>query len=344
MKLATLKQGGRDGTLVVVSRDLAYCQTVGGIAATLQQALDNWDQVLPRLQQVSDLLNAGVTQQTARHAMPFDPCACHSPLPRAYQWADGSAYINHVELVRKARGAELPPELLVDPLMYQGGSDSFVGPCDPLLAGDEAWGIDFEAEVAVVTGDVPLGATPRECAQQIRLLMLVNDVSLRNLIPAELAKGFGFLQSKPASAFSPVAVTPDELGAAWQDNKLHLPLTVALNGEPFGQPNAGVDMTFDFARLIAHLAKTRELEAGSIVGSGTVSNKQGSLFGSSVENGGVGYCCIAELRMYETIESGKPKTPFMHFGDHVRIEMLGGDGASIFGAIDQIVERYVAAG
>ncbi|MCM2305885.1 MAG: fumarylacetoacetate hydrolase family protein [Sulfuritalea sp.] len=343
MKLATLKQGGRDGTLVVVSRDLAYCQTVGGIAGTLQQALDNWDQVLPRLQQVSDMLNAGATQQGARHALPFDPAQCHSPLPRAYQWADGSAYINHVELVRKARGAELPPELLVDPLMYQGGSDSFVGPCDPVLACDEAWGIDFEAEVAVVTGDVPLGASPRQCAQQIRLLMLVNDVSLRNLIPAELAKGFGFLQSKPASAFSPVAVTPDELGAAWKDSKLHLPLTVALNGEPFGKPNAGVDMNFDFAQLIAHLAKTRELEAGSVIGSGTVSNKQGSLFGSSVENGGVGYCCIAELRMYETIETGKPKTPFMHFGDHVRIEMLGGDGASIFGAIDQIVERYVAA-
>ncbi|WP_310452084.1 fumarylacetoacetate hydrolase family protein [Sulfuritalea sp.] len=343
MKLATLKQGGRDGTLVVVSRDLAHCQTVGGIAGTLQQALDNWHQVLPRLQQVSDMLNAGATQQSARHAMSFDPAQCHSPLPRAYQWADGSAYINHVELVRKARGAELPPELLVDPLMYQGGSDSFVGPCDPVLACDEAWGIDFEAEVAVVTGDVPLGASPRQCAQQIRLLMLVNDVSLRNLIPAELAKGFGFLQSKPASAFSPVAVTPDELGTAWKDNKLHLPLTVALNGEPFGKPNAGMDMTFDFAQLIAHLAKTRELEAGSVIGSGTVSNKQGGLFGSSVENGGVGYCCIAELRMYETIETGKPKTPFMHFGDHVRIEMLGDDGASIFGAIDQIVERYVAA-
>ncbi len=339
MKLATLKQGGRDGTLVVVSRDLARCQTVADIAPTLQAALDEWDTVAPRLATVYEAINHGA----ARHAVPFDPAQCHSPLPRAYQWADGSAYINHVELVRKARGAELPPELLVDPLMYQGGSDSFVGPCDPVLACDEAWGIDFEAEVAVVTGDVPLGASPRQCAQQIRLLMLVNDVSLRNLIPAELAKGFGFLQSKPASAFSPVAVTPDELGAAWKDNKLHLPLTVALNGEPFGKPNAGADMTFDFAQLIAHLAKTRELEAGSVIGSGTVSNKQGGLFGSSVENGGVGYCCIAELRMYETIETGKPKTPFMHFGDHVRIEMQGDDGASIFGAIDQIVERYVAA-
>ncbi|MDP1611986.1 MAG: fumarylacetoacetate hydrolase family protein [Sulfuritalea sp.] len=340
MKLATLKQGGRDGTLVVVSRDLTRCQTVADIASTLQAALDRWDVAAPRLAAVYEAINHGAE----RHAEPFDPCACHSPLPRAYQWADGSAYINHVELVRKARGADLPPELLVDPLMYQGGSDSFVGPCDPVLACDEAWGIDFEAEVAVVTGDVPLGATPLQCAQQIRLLMLVNDVSLRNLIPAELAKGFGFLQSKPASAFSPVAVTPDELGAAWKDTKLHLPIRVDLNGAPFGKPNAGVDMTFNFARLIAHLAKTRELEAGSVIGSGTVSNKQGGLFGSSVENGGVGYCCIAELRMYETIETGKPKTPFMHFGDQVRIEMLGDDGASIFGAIDQIVERYDPVG
>lgn len=339
MKLATLKAGGRDGTLVVVSRDLTRCQAVAEVARTLQAALDDWSSVRPQLEAVYEALNHGA----ARHARPFDARECHSPLPRAYQWADGSAYINHVELVRKARGAELPPEFLVDPLMYQGGSDSFVGPRDPVLAGDEAWGIDFEAEVAVVTGDVPLGASPQQCAKQIRLLMLVNDVSLRNLIPAELAKGFGFLQSKPASAFSPVAVTPDELGGAWQDAKLHLPLEVALNGQPFGKPNAGVDMTFDFARLIAHLAKTRELEAGSIIGSGTVSNKQGGLFGSSVANGGVGYCCIAELRMYETIEGGKPTTDFMRFGDRVRIDMRDGEGASIFGAIDQRVERYVPA-
>ncbi|KAF0166912.1 MAG: putative fumarylacetoacetate hydrolase [Rhodocyclaceae bacterium] len=336
MKLATLKQGGRDGTLVVVSRDLARCQAVPEIAKTLQQALDNWGEALAKLELVYAMLNNG----HGRHAIAFEPRHCNSPLPRAYQWADGSAYINHVELVRKARGAELPPEFHVDPLMYQGGSDSFVGPCDPVLACDEAWGIDFEAEVAVVTGDVPIGATPEQCAKQIRLLMLVNDVSLRNLIPAELAKGFGFLQSKPASAFSPVAVTPDELGEAWKDAKLHLPLLVELNGKPFGKPNAGVDMTFSFARLIAHVAKTRELEAGSIVGSGTVSNKQGGLFGSSVANGGVGYCCIAELRMYETIEGGKPKTPFMSFGDRVRIEMQDDHGASIFGAIDQVVERY----
>ena len=339
MKLATLKHGGRDGTLVVVSRDLGLCQTVGEIARTLQQALDNWDEVVAALELVYDMLNNG----HARHAISFDPRHCHSPLPRAYQWADGSAYINHVELVRKARGAELPPEFHVDPLMYQGGSDSFVGPRDPVLASDEAWGIDFEAEVAVITGDVPMGATPGQCAQQIRLLMLVNDVSLRNLIPTELAKGFGFLQSKPASAFSPVAVTPDELGVAWKEAKLLLPLEVELNGMPFGKPDAGVDMTFNFAQLIAHVAKTRELEAGSIVGSGTVSNKQGGLFGSSVANGGVGYACIAEVRMYETIEEGTPKTPFMRFGDRVRIEMRDGNGASIFGAIDQVVERYSPA-
>lgn len=338
MKLATLKAGGRDGTLVVVSRDLARCQAVADIALTLQAALDDWERARPELERTYDMLN----HDHARHAMPFDPRHCHSPLPRSYQWADGSAYINHVELVRKARGAELPPEFHVDPLMYQGGSDSFAGPCDPIAAIDEAWGIDFEAEVAVVTGDVGAGATAEQCARQIRLLMLVNDVSLRNLVPAELAKGFGFLQSKPASAFSPVAVTPDELGAAWQDAKLHLPLEVALNGMPFGCPNAGVDMTFNFAQLIAHVAKTRELEAGSIVGSGTVSNRQGGLFGSSVANGGVGYCCIAELRMYETIEEGKPRTPFMRCGDRVRIEMRDGDGASIFGAIDQQVERYAA--
>ena len=336
MKLATLKAGGRDGTLVVVNRDLTRCQTVDGVAPTLQKALDDWDAAMPSLQAVYDALNHGA----ARHALPFDPRHCHSPLPRAYQWADGSAYLNHVELVRKARGAELPPELYVDPLMYQGGSDSFVGPCDPVLAGDEAWGIDFESELAVVTGDVPIGASPEQCAAQIRLLMLVNDVSLRHLIPAELAKGFGFLQSKPASAFSPVAVTPDELGVAWQDSRVHLPLEVALNGEPFGRPNAGVDMHFSFAQLIAHLAKTRALGAGSVIGSGTVSNKQGGLFGSSLANGGVGYCCIAELRMYETIEAGKPKTPFLRFGDRIRIEMKDSRGASLFGAIDQLVERY----
>jgi fumarylacetoacetate (FAA) hydrolase len=340
MKLATLKHGGRDGRLVVVSRDLMRCQVVGGIAPTLQAALDDWEVVAPELELVYDMLNHG----HARHAIPFEPKHCHSPLPRAYQWADGSAYINHVELVRKARGAELPPEFHTDPLIYQGGSDSFVGPHDPILASDEAWGIDFEAEVAVVTGDVPLGAAPETAAKSIRLLMLVNDVSLRHLIPAELTKGFGFFQSKPASAFSPVAVTPDELGDAWRDAKVHLSLRVDLNGKPFGCPNAGVDMTFNFARLLAHAARTRELEAGSIIGSGTVSNKQGGLHGSSIENGGVGYCCLAEVRMYETIESGAPATPFMRFGDRVRIEMLDAHGSSIFGAIDQEVRHQAAAG
>ena len=339
MKLATLKRGGRDGTLVVVSRDLAHCQAVADIAGTLQQALDDWQAKAPQLAAVYEALNHGA----ARHAEPFDPRLCHSPLPRAYQWADGSAYINHVELVRKARGADLPPELLTDPLMYQGGSDSFVGPRDPVIVGEEAWGIDFEAEVAVITGDLPIGATPAQCAEEIRLLMLVNDVSLRNLIPGELTKGFGFLQSKPASAFSPVAVTPDELGDAWRDGKLKLPLRVELNGRLFGCPNAGTDMTFSFPQLISHLARTREIEAGSIVGSGTVSNKQGSLFGSSVENGGVGYCCVAELRMYETIEQGKPQTGFLRFGDRVRIDMLDAVGASVFGAIDQVVVPAAAA-
>lgn len=336
MKLATLKQGGRDGTLVVVSRNLARCQPVPAIARTLQAALDDWENVAPQLRQVYEALDSGALAGSD----PFDPTACHSPLPRAYQWVDGSAYVNHVELVRRARGAEMPPDFWTDPLIYQGGSDSFVGPRDPIYALSEDWGLDLEAEVAVITGDVPLGATVAEAARSIRLLMLVNDVSARNLIPAELAKGFGFLQSKPASAFSPVAVTPDELGSAWHDGKLHRPLIVHLNGHLFGRPDAGVDMTFNFPQLIAHVAKTRELEAGSIVGSGTVSNRQGSLHGSSVANGGVGYCCLAEVRMYETIETGKPQTPFLKFGDTVRIEMFDDAGASLFGAIEQRVEKY----
>ena len=336
MKLATLKSGGRDGTLVVVSRDLVTCQAVPKIARTLQQALDDWDDVAPRLRQVYDQLNEG----RSATAESFLEEECASPLPRAYQWADGSAYINHVELVRKARKADVPASFYTDPLMYQGGSDSFVGPCDPIAVLSEEWGVDLEAEVAVVTGDVPMGASVEQAAQAIRLVMLVNDVSLRNLIPKELEKGFGFFQSKPASAFSPVAVTPDELGDAWRDSKLHLPLLVTLNDQPFGRPNAGEDMTFSFAQLIAHAAKTRELGAGTIIGSGTVSNKQGSLHGSSIANGGVGYCCLAELRMYETIEQGAPATPFLRFGDTVRIEMLDAAGASVFGAIDQEVAHY----
>ncbi|MDO4433953.1 MAG: fumarylacetoacetate hydrolase family protein [Alysiella sp.] len=325
MKLATLKQGGRDGRLAVVSRDLSR-YTLPEIE-TLQAALDDWDNVSGSLKKIYDELNANPNQGES-----FDPEQCHSPLPRAYQWADGSAYLNHVELVRKARNSEVPASFYEDPLMYQGGSDSFIAPRDDILAKPE-WGIDFEAEVVVVSGDLKQGATSEEAAQAVRLLMLVNDVSLRNLIPAELAKGFGFFQSKPASAFSPVAVTPDELGDAWRDAKVHLPLRVKLNNELFGYPNAGQDMTFNFGQLLAHITKTRDAEAGTIVGSGTVSNKQGDLHGSSVANGGVGYCCLAEIRMYETIETGAPQTPYMQHGDVVEIEMLDKDGNNIFGTI-----------
>jgi fumarylacetoacetate (FAA) hydrolase len=324
MKLASLKHG-RDGMLVVVSRDLSRCVAVPHVAMTMQHALDHWAECAPRLSQISDLLNEG----KAEGEKPFDPSECASPLPRAYQWADGSAYVTHVELVRKARGAEMPPSFWTDPLMYQGGSDSFIGPRDPIVASDEAWGIDFEGEVAIVTDDVPMGCAPADADKHIKLLMLVNDVSLRNLIPGELAKNFGFFQSKPASAFSPVAVTPDELGSAWSGAKAHLPLTVTYNGAVFGHPDAGEDMTFSFAQLIAHAAKTRALCAGSIVGSGTVSNKSGN----------VGSACLAEKRTLETIESGKPVTPFMKFGDSIRIEMFDASGKSIFGAIDQKVQR-----
>jgi fumarylacetoacetate (FAA) hydrolase len=336
MKLATLRDGSRDGRLVVVSRDLKHYAHVPKISVTLQHALDHWDLVEPRLREVYATLNAG----DAPGAQAFDEALCHSPLPRAYQWADGSAYINHVELVRKARNAEVPASFYTDPLMYQGGSDSFIGARDPIYAMTEDWGIDLEAEVAVITGDVRMGASVADAAQAIRLVMLVNDVSLRNLIPNELAKGFGFFQSKAASAFSPVAVTPDELGSHWVDTKLHLPLLVDLNQQPFGKPNAGEDMTFNFAQLVAHAAHTRELAAGTIIGSGTVSNKQGSLHGSSIANGGVGYCCLAEVRMYETIEGGKPQTSFLKFGDSVRIEMKDEQGATIFGAIEQTVVHY----
>jgi fumarylacetoacetate (FAA) hydrolase len=325
MKLASLKPG-RDGALVVVSRDLKTCVDAAAIAPTLQAALDTWDKTAPELQALSDRLNAG----TANGAQPFDPKACLSPLPRAFQWADGSAYVTHVELVRKARGADMPPSFWTDPLMYQGGSDSFIGPTDDILTADEAWGIDFEGEVAVITGDVPMSVTPEKAASHIKLLMLVNDVSLRNLIPNELAKNFGFFQSKPATAFSPVAVTPDECGDAWDGARLHRPLTVTYNGKQFGVPDAGEDMTFSFPQLIAHAAKTRFLAAGSVIGSGTVSN-QGSKRGS---------CCIAEQRSLETIEHGAPKTSFMKFGDRIRIEMFDKSGASIFGAIDQKVARY----
>ncbi|MGR5177481.1 fumarylacetoacetate hydrolase family protein [Vibrio parahaemolyticus] len=336
MKLATLNNQTRDGQLVVVSRDLRHCITVPEIAPTLQAALDDWQRVKPLLEEVSLGLNQGILLQ----ATPFNQENCESPLPRAYQWADGSAYVNHVELVRKARGAEMPESFWSDPLMYQGGSDAFIAPRAPITMGSEEWGIDFEGEVAVITGDVPMGSTTDEAAESIRLLMLVNDVSLRGLIPQELGKGFGFFQSKPSSAFSPVAVTPDELGKAWQDSKVHLPLISTYNREPFGHPNAGVDMTFSFAELVAHAAKTRPLSAGTIIGSGTVSNKQGTDYGTSIEEGGVGYSCIAERRMIETIRDGKATTSFMRFGDTIKLDMRDADGQSIFGTIEQVVQPY----
>ena len=325
MKLASLNLG-RDGELVVVSRDLARAVKVPQIAATLQSALDDWEVKRPLLESVYQRLNDGLIDES----FVFDQADCHSPLPRAYHWADGSAYVNHVELVRKARGAEMPESFWHDPLMYQGGADSFIPPHAPIQMADEAWGIDLEAEIAVITDDVPMGATAAQAAERIQLLMLVNDVSLRNLIPGELAKGFGFYQSKPSSSFSPVAVTPDELGEAWKDGKVHRPLVSHINGALFGQPNAGVDMTFNFPILVAHAAKTRPLGAGTIIGSGTVSNYDRS----------AGSSCLAEKRMLEIIEQGEAKTPFLKFGDRVRIEMFDAAGQSIFGAIDQAVERY----
>ncbi|MCX2723511.1 fumarylacetoacetate hydrolase family protein [Roseibium salinum] len=334
MKLASLRDGSRDGKLVVVNDRLTYCTEAGHIAPTLQAALDDWDRVAPELKLLAESLS-----HEAVPMIRFHEHDALSPLPRAYQWADGSAYVNHVELVRKARGAKMPETFWTDPLMYQGGSDTFLAPRDPIRMRDEAWGIDMEGEVGVITGDVPMGISAEDARETIRLIVLVNDVSLRGLIPGELGKGFGFFQSKPSSAFSPVAVTPDILGDAWKGGKLHLPLHVDLNGKPFGRANAGVDMTFDFGRLIAHAAKTRSLCAGTIIGSGTVSNKLEGGPGKPVAEGGVGYSCIAELRMIETINSGEAKTPFLKFGDSVRIEMLDGEGHSIFGAIEQTVEK-----
>ncbi len=335
MKVATIRNGKRDGRLVVVSRDLTRCTDASFLAPTLQAALDDWRRVSPHLEALAESLEHG--------SVPVERFHEHdalSPLPRAYQWADGSAYVNHVELVRKARNAEMPETFWSDPLMYQGGSDSFLGPRDPIVMADEAWGIDMEGEVAVIVDDVPMGASVDEARDAIRLVMLVNDVSLRGLIPAELAKGFGFFQSKPSSAFSPVAVTPDELGEAWDGGKVHLPLMVDLNGKPFGRADAGVDMTFDFPTLVAHAAKTRPLSAGAIIGSGTVSNKLDGGPGKPVEQGGAGYSCIAELRTIETIDAGRATTPFMRFGDTVRIEMKDEAGHSIFGAIEQAVKKY----
>tara|TARA_R110001606_G_scaffold242213_1_gene390153 strand:+ start:201 stop:1211 length:1011 start_codon:yes stop_codon:yes gene_type:complete len=333
MKLATLKNETRDGRLVVVSKDLTRCCEASHIAPTLQAALDDWENCAPKL----EALYRDVEHETVPCER-FHERLAESPLPRAYQWADGSAYINHVELVRKARGAEVPESFYSDPLMYQGGSDAFLGPRDDIPLGDPKWGCDMEGEIAVITDDVPPGVSAEDAASHIKLVMLCNDVSLRGLIPGELAKGFGFFQSKPPSAFSPVCVTPDELGDAWKGSVIHLPLQVDYNREPFGRANAGADATFSLADLVAHAAKTRPLSAGTIIGSGTVSNQgpDGDP-GKPVSEGGLGYSCIAEIRMIETINDGAPKTPFMSAGDTVKIQMLDADGHSIFGAIRQDV-------
>ena len=326
MKLATLRRGDRDGRLAIVNRAMTHCQLVPGIAQTLQAALDDWAAVAPRLAERAAALERN---RESADVMPFDAAQCAAPLPRAYHWVDGSAYVNHVELVRKARGAEMPTSFWTDPLVYQGGSDDLLGPRDDAPFGDTAWGIDLEAEVAVITDDVPMATTAADAAGHIKLIMLVNDWSLRALIPGELAKGFGFYQSKPATAFSAVAVTPDELGEAWRESKVHLPLISRINGQEFGRPDAGTDMTFSFAQLIAHVTKTRKLGAGAIVGSGTVSNYDRSR-GSS---------CLAEKRTLEQLEFGAPRTPFLQFGDRVSIEMLDARGHSIFGALDNRVTR-----
>ena len=333
MKLATIKDGTRDGKLVVVSKDLTRYCAADNIAPTLQAALDNWSEIAPKLEVLAvDVEHEAVPCER------FHEREAHSPLPRAYQWADGSAYINHVELVRQARGAEVPESFYHDPLMYQGGSDNFLAPRDNIPLGDPAWGCDMEGEVACITDDVPMGVSVEDAAGHIKLVMLVNDVSLRGLIPGELAKGFGFFQSKPASAFSPVCVTPDELGEAWKDSLIHLPLMVDYNGEPFGRANVGVDATFNLAQLVAHAAKTRNLCAGTIIGSGTISNKDADGGpGKPVSEGGLGYSCIAEIRMIETIRDGEPSTRFMRAGDTVRVEMRDADNHSIFGAIEQEV-------
>lgn len=324
MKLATYADGSRDGQLVVVSRDLSTALFATGVATRLQQVLDDWNFLSPQLEDLYATLNGG----KARHAFAFEPQRCMAPLPRAFQWADGSAYLNHVELVRRARNAEVPASFYEDPLMYQGGSDDFLGPCERARFASADWGIDFESEIAVVTGDLPMGTTAEAALEGVRLLMLVNDWSLRNLIPSELAKGFGFFQSKPATAFGPVAVTPDELGAAWSGGRVHLEVESVWNGKRVGLCHAGPEMTFHFGQLIAHICKTRNVRAGSVVGSGTVSNQDWSR----------GYSCIAEKRAIETIEHGAPRTAFMQHGDTIRIHVNGADGLSVFGAIDQQVE------
>lgn len=336
MKLATLRDGSRDGRLVVVSRDLSRAAPVPSLR-TLQAALDDWEAVVGDLEALSIALDEGRIAGT----LAFEPQDCLAPLPRAYQWADGSAYVNHVELVRRARGETLPERFWTDPLMYQGGSDSFLAPREPIRLASEDYGIDLEGEIAVITGDVPMAVTPEFARGHVRLLMLVNDVSLRRLIPDELAKSFGFFHGKPSSAFSPCAVTPDELGASWDGARLHRPLQVHVNGALLGRPNAGVDMCFDFPQLIAHAAKTRRLAAGTIIGSGTVSNRDADGGpGRPVAEGGLGYACLAEQRTVETLRQGAPQTPFLKFGDRIRIDMHDDNGRSIFGAIEQTVERY----
>ena len=324
MKLATLK-GGRDGRLVVVSGDLARAADAGAVAATMQAAIDDWARAGPALEEIAEEVEAG-----AAGTFPFDPADCAAILPRAYQWVDGSAYLSHVALVRRARGAEMPKNLYEDPLMYQGASDSMIGPCDDIALADEGWGIDMEAEVFVILDDVPMGVTPDDARGHVRLVGILNDVSLRNLIPAELGKGFGFLQGKPTTAFSPVVATPESLGAAWDGAKMTLDMEVSLNGAALGRPNAGTDLYFDVPTLIAHAAKSRRLAAGTILGTGTISN----------HDRGVGSACLAEVRVVETIEHGAPKTPFMRFGDRVRIDMRDAAGNSVFGAIDQRVVEY----
>lgn len=325
MKLASLKAGGRDGTLIVVSRDLKRAVAVPQIARTMQQALDDWNTTEVLLNSIFRQLNDGPVSGSFVLA-PQDLAA---PLPRAFQWLDGSVYLSHAELLRKSRKADIPPGIYVEPIMYQGGSDSFAAPTDPILAADEAWGIDFEAEIGVVTDDVPMGTTAARAGSHIKLIMLANDTSLRNLLAEEITKGLGFVQSKPATAFSPIAITPDELGPDWRDGKIHLPILSHVNDKLIGRPNAGVDMYFDYPTLIAHAARTRDLEAGSIIGAGTVSNRDRS----------VGSSCLAEVRMIETINGGGPETPYLKYGDRVRIEMFDTQGNSVFGAIDQVVAR-----
>ena len=333
MKLATLKDGTRDGQLVVVSRDLMKYLPARPVASTMRAALDDWDEIAPQLEAIAGRVDS--------EGAAFDAAQCMAPLPRASQWADGSAYVNHVELVRKARGAELPASFWEDPLMYMGAPDAMLGPHDDIEASSEDWGIDMEAEVAVIVDDLPQGITPQDAAGKIRLIMILNDVSYRSLIPGELAKGFGFFQSKGPTAFSPVAVTPDELGDAWKDGMVHRQMLVDYNGAPFGRADADVDMTFNFPKLVSHAARTRDVQAGAVIGSGTISNKDADgTPGKPVADGGKGYSCIAEIRMIETVRDGAPVTAFMKFGDTVRIDMMDEDGSSIFGAIDQRVVKY----